>query len=69
MKKPKQLRPPKLTDSERHNRFVEMAKKVEASDNSEDFDKAFSRLDLTNSSAGRNTNSPLLEKSRKFNKE
>lgn len=30
-----------LTDSERHGRFVEMAKEVGASDKPQDFDKAF----------------------------
>jgi hypothetical protein len=37
---------PKLTDAERHKRFVDTAKKVEASENLDDFDKAFSRLSL-----------------------
>jgi hypothetical protein len=36
----------KLTDAERHKRFVETAKKVDASDKSEDFDKAFNSLDV-----------------------
>jgi hypothetical protein len=31
----------KLTDAERHKRFVEMARKVEASEDPKDFDKAF----------------------------
>lgn len=31
----------KLTDPERHARFVEMAKKVEASEDIADFDRAF----------------------------
>jgi hypothetical protein len=44
MKKPKQPRPPKLTDVERHKRFIETAKNVEASESIEDFDKAFSLL-------------------------
>jgi hypothetical protein len=35
---------PKLTDAERYKRFVEAAKKVEASDNIEDFNRAFDRL-------------------------
>ncbi len=35
---------PKLTDAERHKRFVETAKKVEASENLEDFDKAFDKV-------------------------
>ena len=32
---------PKLTDAERHKRFVKMAKEVGASDKPQDFDKAF----------------------------
>lgn len=35
---------PKLTDAERHKRFVEMAKQVGASDNSKDFEKAFKKV-------------------------
>jgi hypothetical protein len=35
---------PKLTDAERHKRFVEMAEKVGASDNPEDFDAVFDRV-------------------------
>jgi hypothetical protein len=35
---------PKLTDAERHKRFVETAKKVGASENSEDFDRAFDKV-------------------------
>jgi hypothetical protein len=31
----------KLTDAERHKRFKEMAREVEASEDSEDFEKAF----------------------------
>jgi hypothetical protein len=34
----------KLTDAERHKRFVEMAKQVGASDNPKDFDKAFKKV-------------------------
>ena len=37
---------PKLTDAERHKRFVETAKKVEASEDLTDFDQAFNSLDL-----------------------
>ena len=37
-------RKPKLTDAERHRRFVETAKKVEASENIDDFDRAFDRI-------------------------
>jgi hypothetical protein len=39
---------PKLTDAERHKRFAETAKKVEASDKSEDFDMAFDGLRIRN---------------------
>lgn len=39
-KKPK----PKLTDAERHKRFVEMAREVGASEKPKDFDKAFKRV-------------------------
>lgn len=35
---------PKLTDTDRHKRFVEMAREVGASDKPEDFDKAFKRV-------------------------
>ena len=35
---------PKLTDLERHERFVDMAHEVEASDDPQDFDKAFKRV-------------------------
>ena len=35
---------PKLTDAERHERFVEMAREVEASEDIEDFDKAFAKV-------------------------
>lgn len=40
-KKPKK---PKLTDAERHKRFVAMAREVEASESPEAFDKAFKRV-------------------------
>jgi hypothetical protein len=36
----------KLTDVERHKRFVETAEKVEASENIDDFDRAFTNLSL-----------------------
>jgi hypothetical protein len=39
-KKPK----PKLTDTERHKRFVEMAREVEADERPEAFDRAFKRV-------------------------
>jgi hypothetical protein len=35
---------PKLTDAERHKRFVEMAREVGASDDAKAFDKAFKKV-------------------------
>ncbi len=35
---------PKLTDAERQERFVEVARKVEASDDPEDFDRALKKI-------------------------
>jgi hypothetical protein len=35
---------PKLTDAERHARFVEMAREVEASEDPKDFERAFERV-------------------------
>jgi hypothetical protein len=35
---------PKLTDAERHLRFVETAREVEASKDAEDFDRAFEKV-------------------------
>jgi hypothetical protein len=35
---------PTLTDTERHKRFVEMAKEVGASEKTEDFEKAFKKV-------------------------
>lgn len=35
---------PKLTDAERHKRFVAMAKEVGASDDPKDFEKAFKKV-------------------------
>jgi hypothetical protein len=37
-------RKPKLTDAERFKRFHDMAREVEASDDPEDFDKAFTKV-------------------------
>lgn len=37
-------REPKLTDAERHKRFVDMAKEVEASEDPKDFEKAFKKV-------------------------
>lgn len=36
--------PAKLTDAERHKRFLEMAREVGASDDPKDFDKAFGKV-------------------------
>lgn len=41
---PKTKNKPKLTDTERHARFVDMAHKVGASDDPKDFDKAFKKI-------------------------
>jgi hypothetical protein len=35
---------PKLTDAERHKRFLDTAREVEASDDPKDFDSAFDRV-------------------------
>ena len=35
---------PKLTDVERHKRFVETAREIGASDDAKDFDKAFEKV-------------------------
>lgn len=35
---------PKLTDKERHERFKEMARNVEASEKEKDFDEAFEKV-------------------------
>jgi hypothetical protein len=40
----KAKRNPKLTDSERHARFVETARKVSASEDPKDFDMAFKKV-------------------------
>jgi hypothetical protein len=37
---------PKLTDAERHKRFVEMAHEVEADESQDAFDRAFERVVL-----------------------
>jgi hypothetical protein len=42
--KAKSERKQKLTDAERHKRFVAMAKEVGASDDPKDFDKAFKKV-------------------------
>ena len=35
---------PKLSDEDRHERFVEMAREVEASENPKDFERAFDEV-------------------------
>jgi hypothetical protein len=40
----KPVRKPKLTDAERHKRFVEMAREVGASDDPKDFESAFKKV-------------------------
>lgn len=35
---------PKLTDADRHKRFVEMAKEIGASDDQNEFEKAFKKV-------------------------
>jgi hypothetical protein len=42
--KAKKRTAPKLTDAERHLRFVETARKVEASEDPADFDRAFKKV-------------------------
>jgi hypothetical protein len=42
--KPTPKRVPKLTDAERHRRFVETAREVEASEDPEAFDRAFDKV-------------------------
>ena len=44
---------PKLTDAERHKRFVEMAKEVEASPDDKDFERAFKKVVLQQQRGGR----------------
>jgi hypothetical protein len=42
--KPKQPPKPKLTDAERHRRFRQMAREVEASEDPADFERAMDRV-------------------------
>jgi hypothetical protein len=49
----KNTRKPKLTDAERHRRFVEMARDVGASDDRKTFDKAFKRIARPKERAGK----------------
>ena len=37
---------PRLTDVERHKRFVETGREADASEDAEDFDKAFEKVTL-----------------------
>lgn len=37
-------RKPKLTDAERHKRFVDMAREVEADESTKAFDRAFAKV-------------------------
>ena len=46
-------RKPKLTDAERHKRFVAMAREVAADERPEAFDRAFKRVVPSSSAAGK----------------
>lgn len=50
-KKSKHTKVSQLTDAERHARFKEMARKVEASDDPKDFDKALDKVTAKKSSS------------------
>ncbi len=43
-KQPKPKPKPKITDAERHKRFIDMAHEVAASDDPKDFEKAFKKI-------------------------
>jgi hypothetical protein len=43
-RKPAPKRLPKLSDAERHKRFVKMAREVEASEDPKAFDRAFEKV-------------------------
>ena len=43
----------KLTDAERHARFVEMAREVEASEDPKDFERAFEKVTKPGPATGR----------------
>ncbi len=51
--KTKATRKPKFTDAERHKRFVDMAREVEASDKADDFEKAFKKVTAMRSKESR----------------
>jgi hypothetical protein len=42
--KPSSKRLPKLSDAERHKRFLETAREVEASEDPDDFERAFKKV-------------------------
>jgi hypothetical protein len=48
-RKPVPKRLPKLTDAERHKRFLETAREVEASEDPKDFDRAFEKVIVSSS--------------------
>jgi hypothetical protein len=50
-KEPKRPAKPKLTDTERHQRFVDMAHEVEADERPEAFETAFKRATARNAHA------------------
>jgi hypothetical protein len=64
-RKPAPKRLPKLTDAERHKRFVEMAHEVEASDDPNEFDKAFKKVVRPRSSRNRSPQQHDEEDSRR----
>jgi hypothetical protein len=51
--KVKKRKAQKLTDAERHARFVETARKVEASEDPKDFEKAFEKVAVKKGSPAR----------------
>jgi hypothetical protein len=46
---PRKSAKPKLTDAERHKRFVEMAKQIGASNDPKDFERAFNMVSRSKS--------------------
>jgi len=55
---PRAKGPPKLTDAERHARFVETARQVGVDESPEAFDRAFDRLKVTASASARKARPP-----------
>jgi hypothetical protein len=49
---------PQITGAERHKRFVDMAKKVDASEDRESFDKAFNKVISTTTDVRRSSEKP-----------